>query len=143
MTIQEHEIIQRDLAGKHIDNVNKILKIKDCKTLQSIYEQIYVDPKLIDYAVALVAASRENKQKSESGNEWIEYGASPRASINLIRAGRAQAFLSKRAFVKPEDIRQVAHRILRHRIILTYEAEAEGMNTDFIVDSLLRKVEVP
>ena len=111
---------------------------------REVVRQIYVDDKVKEYVLDLVLATR-----NPSGNglgdlrSFIAYGASPRASIYLVAAARAHAFLNGRGYVTPDDIKQLAPDILRHRIITTYEAEAEDVTTDFIVQQVLDQVEVP
>ncbi len=106
--------------------------------------RIYVDEKLKDYIVNLVFATRFPKEHNLADLvPLIRYGASPRASIYLLTASRAMAFLRRRGFVIPEDIKELAYDVLRHRLILTYEAEAEELTTDDIIRRVLEGVEVP
>ena len=139
----EAEIVKRDLIGQNVSKIKVVLNPEKIQQLRDVYEKIYVDEKLIQYAVDLVWASRPDVAQKYDYLEYIEFGASPRASINLIRAAKGQAFLAQRGYLKPEDIRAVAHRIMRHRFILTYEAEAEDILSDQIVDQILNTVEVP
>ena len=93
-----------------------------------------------DYIVALVMATR---QAPESIAQWIDYGASPRATISLDVCARAHAWLAGQDFVSPQDVQNVAHDVLRHRLILTFEADAQGVNADQVIDQLLQLVPVP
>ena len=106
--------------------------------------QVYVDDKIKNYVLDLVLTTRRPGQNGLSDlNTLISYGASPRASIYLIVAARAHAFLKGRGFVTPEDIKQMAPDVLRHRIITSYEAEAESISSDHIVQRILDHTEVP
>jgi MoxR-like ATPase len=106
--------------------------------------QIYVDDKIKEYVLDLVLTTRQPGTNGLSDlNNLIDFGASPRASINLIAAARAHAFLKGRGFVTPEDIKQIAPDVLRHRIITSYEAEAENINSDHIVRRILDHTDVP
>jgi MoxR-like ATPase len=104
---------------------------------------LYLDPKLYRYVVDLVQATRNPAVYSEELGRWIRYGASPRASISLARCARALAWLRGDSFVSPEHIQEVAPEILRHRILLTFEAEAEGIDTDDFIQRTLELVAIP
>jgi MoxR-like ATPase len=106
--------------------------------------QIYVDDKIKDYVLDLVFATREPATyKLESLKPLISYGASPRASIMLILAAKAHAFLRGRGYVTPDDVKQIALDVLRHRVIVTYEAEAEEITSENIIQKIFDQVEVP
>lgn len=105
--------------------------------------QVHTSPALEQYIVQLVVATRNPRPYSETLGRWLRYGASPRATIALDRCSKAHAWLAGRDFVSPEDIHAVAHEVLRHRILLTYEAEAEGVRCDDFISELLRHVAVP
>ncbi len=124
--------------AKKIISIDTLLKARDLAT------QIYIDEKIKDYIVNIVFASRtpEKFGLKELSNK-IQIGASPRATINLAKAARASAFLSHRGFVTPEDIKTVAYDILRHRLVLTFEADSEGITSEQIVKRILDKIEVP
>ena len=116
----------------------QILRARD------VLNDLYVDERVEQYIVDLVLASRDPADHGlEDLTPLVEYGASPRASINLNLAARAHAFLKHRAYVTPEDVRAVALDVLRHRIVITYEAEAEQVTSVDIVDRILNAVEVP
>ena len=105
---------------------------------------IYIDPKVKDYIVSIVLATRDAPSAGLSELAgYIEYGASPRATIYLNLAARAHAFLRHRGFVTPEDVKAVAYDVLRHRVSLTYEAEAENLTSEKIIQRILEKIEVP
>ncbi|MGB1702506.1 MAG: AAA family ATPase, partial [Cycloclasticus sp.] len=104
---------------------------------------VYMSDELEDYLLQLVLATREPTVYGEDLAAWIQYGASPRASIALDRCSRARAWLQQRDFVTPEDIQQIAYDVLRHRLILSYEAEAEGITSDRFIKELIARVAVP
>lgn len=104
---------------------------------------LHLAESLEQYIVQLIMASRQPAAYSAKLSNWIAYGASPRATIALDRCARARAWLAGRDFVTPEDIQAVFHNVLRHRLILTYSAEAEGINTDQVLDEILQLVAVP
>jgi len=108
-----------------------------------LIDQIYVDEKLKEYIVDLVFATRQPRKYGMDVAEYIEYGASPRATIFLAKAARVNAFLSGRAYITPQDIKIVGPDVLRHRIILSFEAEAEDISCDDIIGTLFDSVEVP
>jgi MoxR-like ATPase len=111
---------------------------------KEIVKQIYMDEKIEQYIVDIVFASRfPADNKLDKLKHLISYGGSPRASINLAMAAKANAFMKRRGYVIPEDVRHVCYDVLRHRIGLTYEAEAENISTDDIITEILNAVEVP
>jgi MoxR-like ATPase len=106
---------------------------------QRAASSVYVDRRVMEYAVALTTATRENP----GGEGWVEFGASPRGSINLVHAGRALALLRGRDYLLPIDVRDLARDVLRHRIVLTYEALAAGVDADRVLDDVLENVPMP
>lgn len=104
---------------------------------------IYLADNLEEYLVQIVLATRQPERYGQDLNGWLEFGASPRASIALDRCARAHAWLDGRDFVSPEDIQMIAHDVLRHRVILSYEAEADGITSDLFIDELLSRIPVP
>jgi MoxR-like ATPase len=140
---EEREIMDR-VAGRELPQLEAVVTPEDLARARSMVSQIYIDPKVKDYLVNLVFATREPAQsglKDLAG--YIEYGASPRATIYLNLAARAHAFLRHRGFVTPEDIKAIAYDVLRHRVSLTYEAEAENLTPEKIVQRILESIEVP
>lgn len=105
--------------------------------------QVHMSPALENYLIQIVMATRNPKAFDDSLSKWVRYGASPRATIALDRCAKALAWLANRDYVIPADIQEIAHDVLRHRILLSYEAEAEGMNSDDFIDALLQVVAVP
>jgi MoxR-like ATPase len=120
--------------------LKKVMSSHDILESQHLVKQIFMDPKIEEYIVEIVNATRNNKSKY---GRYIEWGASPRASISLFMASRAEALLNGRTFVTPQDVRMVCHEVLRHRIILNYEAEAENLDSDAVIDGLLNEIPVP
>ena len=124
--------------------VSSLINPKTILEAQKTISEIYVDSKVEDYVLNLVFATREPEKNGLGDLEnIIDCGASPRATINLIKAAKARAFIEKRGYITPEDIRYIGKDILRHRIILTYEAEAEELSSDDVIDRLFESIEVP
>ncbi len=139
---EEKSIIQRNTRGIYI-KTKTILNSKELIKIQEFNKKIYVDEKIEEYVACIVDATRHPKDYGLNIEELIDYGASPRASIWLILAGKAHALLNGRGYVIPEDIKAIAHDVLRHRIILTYEAEAEDIIADKIIDDIISKIKTP
>lgn len=140
---EEREIIRMNISNDHHD-VHPLLQPSEVIEAQKIVEQIYVDEKIERYIVDIVFATRTpNEYGLDDLASYISFGASPRASISLAKAARAYAFIHQRGYVIPEDIISVCHDVLRHRIGLTYEAEANNVSADEIITAILDKVQVP
>ena len=140
---EEREIMRR-ASNPLKEPLSTILTPEDILNARALADQIYMDPKVENYIVDLVFATREpGLHKLQEIEPFLEVGASPRATINLNRAARVQALMSGRAYVTPQDIKTIAPDILRHRLILTYEAEARGFDQDDIVTKILSTVDVP
>tara|TARA_Y100000766_G_C18908338_1_gene607017 strand:+ start:1537 stop:2532 length:996 start_codon:yes stop_codon:yes gene_type:complete len=136
---EEQKIMRQNLLKEYpvpnqVINTNKILEARE------LIKEIYIDEKIEQYIVDLIFATRNPFQEHKN---LISFGASPRASINLAKAAKAIAFMNRRGYVIPEDVRSVALDVLRHRIGLTYEAEAEEINSDHIIKEIINKVQVP
>lgn len=138
----EIEIIERFTEGI-TPGTSKMLTSQQIIELQKFNRQIYTDYKIKHYVAELVDASRNPQLYGLQVDGHIEYGASPRASLWLILAAKAHAMMHGRGYVKPEDIRSIAYEVLRHRILLTYEAEAEQISSDEIITMILEKVQIP
>lgn len=140
----ERKMVERMSGGRPLPAVRTIAQPEQILAAREVIDKIWVDEKVRDYAVDLVRASR-NPAEYQIGEleSMIESGASPRASIYLIRAARANAFLQGRGYVTPHDCKSMAPEILRHRLILTFEAEAEGRSADDVVRKILENVSVP
>ena len=141
---EERDIVRMNLSGAGMPRVNKVITPEDIVKARKVVEDVYMDEKIEKYIVDIIFATREpaeyNLQKLQN---LIAYGGSPRASISLAKAARAYAFIRRRGYVIPEDVRAVCHDVLRHRIGLTYEAEAENITTEEIITDILNNVIVP
>ena len=141
---EEKEILDR-VAKTNLDT--KLKSIINCKKVldaQSLVNEIYISPKILDYILNIVFATRNpEKYKLTNLKDLINFGASPRASINLVLAAKANAFINGRGYVIPEDIRYIGKDVLRHRILLSYEAEAEEITSEEIIDQLFKEISVP
>jgi len=140
---EERMIIRQNIA-KEFPKPNTILKPQDILNARQVVKDVYIDEKIERYILDIVFATRNPKDfKLEKFVNLINYGASPRASINLAMASKAYAFIKRRGYVIPEDVRAVCFDVMRHRIGLTYEAEAENITTEDIITEILNTVEVP
>ena len=124
--------------------VKQVVSMQEILQARELVRQVYMDEKVENYILDIVFATRTpQKYGLEKLKPLIAYGGSPRASINLALAAKAQAFLNKRGFVVPEDVRSICKDVLRHRIGLTYEAEAENVNVENVIDDILKTIQVP
>ncbi|REJ82540.1 MAG: MoxR family ATPase [Bacteroidetes bacterium] len=141
---EEEKLIIRQNIGNEFPKVNAVIKPEDILKARNMIREVYMDEKIEKYIVDIVFASR-NPQDYNLGRlkQLISYGGSPRASINLALASKAYAFIKRRGYVIPEDVRAICHDVMRHRIGLTYEAEAENVTSEAIVSEILNSVEVP
>jgi MoxR-like ATPase len=139
---EEKEIMNR-VGFESPEETKAVITPSQLEEIAGLIKEIYVDEKLKDYMVDLVFATRKPSEYNIDISDYIQFGASPRATIFLSLAARAYAFLQGRAFVTPQDIKAVAPDVLRHRIIMTYEAEAEDITTDQIIGHVFDSVEVP
>ena len=140
---EEKKIIRMNIGGEK-NEIRPILKTDDIKEARAVVRQVYIDEKIEQYITDIVFATRyPEKYGLKEMKDYIEFGGSPRASINLALASRAYAFIKHRGYVIPEDVRAVAHDVLRHRIGLTYEAEANNVTSEEIISQIINKVEVP
>ncbi len=143
-TIEEEKLIIREnLAGK-MPEVSPVVTADEILKARAIVKEVYIDEKIEQYIADLVFATRyPEKYGLGELKDMITFGGSPRASINLAKASRAYAFIRRRGYVVPEDVRAVAHDVLRHRVGLSYEAEASNVSSEEIVSTIINKVEVP
>ena len=139
---EELEIIERNSSGQS-NSVQPIISPNEILEIQKFNEQIYADKVITEYIADIVNATRNPKDYDLDLENMIEFGASPRASIWLMRTAKANALLNGRGFIIPEDVKAVAHEVLRHRIILTFEAEANGITPDKVIDFVLEKITTP
>jgi MoxR-like ATPase len=141
--IEERQILDRMISGE-APSVSRVLAGDAVRNLIRRVQEIYMDDRLRDYIVALVSATRAPREVGLVDlAPLIAYGASPRATLALSHTSRAVAFLRGRGYVVPEDVKEIAKDVLRHRVLLTYEAEAEDVTSDTIIDRILERVEVP
>jgi MoxR-like ATPase len=143
-TIEEEKLIIRENLQKSLPKVSPVISANDIINARDVVGHVYIDEKIEQYITDIVFATRypENYSLSELKN-LITFGGSPRASINMAKASRAYAFIKHRGYVVPEDVRAVAHDVLRHRIGLSYEAEANDVTSEEIISKIINKVEVP
>lgn len=140
---EEQQILRRMAGVTEEIPVNPVIAPADIRRLRSITGAIYMDEKIEEYILNLVAATRDSRLCNLEINDLIRFGASPRATIFLANAARGSALLGGRGYVTPQDVKSIAPDILRHRVIVTYEAEAEEKTSDDIVRQILDNVEVP
>ena len=141
---EEERLIVRENLAREFPSASSILKPADIMKAREIVKEVYLDEKIENYILDIVFATRDpNKAGLAQFVPLIHYGGSPRASINLARAAKAYAFIKRRGYVVPEDIRAICHDVMRHRMGLTYEAEAENITTENIISEILNHVEVP
>ncbi len=140
---EELEIMRRMSTGLE-PAPSPVINPADIIKARQVVEEVYIDPKIEQYIVDIVFATRNPKSYGlDDLTELISYGASPRASIYLAKTAKAHAFLKRRGYVTPEDVRAIGMDVLRHRVIVTYEAEAEEMSAEDVVRKILNKIEVP
>ena len=141
---EEKEILNRAAKTSKVEDVKKTVKTKNIIDAQELIDEIYVDEKVEEYVLDLVFATRQPKNYGlDDLSQLIKIGASPRASINLILAAKAKAFIERRGYVIPEDVRYIGKDVLCHRLSLTYEAEAEELLEEDIVQRLFETIEIP
>jgi len=134
----------RRISLKTSKEISAIINPKDIMEIREVVRTIYIDEKIEKYIIDIVNATRyPEKYNMPEYKRLIEYGASPRASISLVLAAKAHAFIRKRGFVTPEDIKSIGHDVLRHRIGISYEAEAEEITSDDIITKIFNTIEVP
>lgn len=139
--VEEKEILRSTLS---LDSIQPVLSAGDITNAQKLVHDIYCDEKILDYIVSVIFATRKpEKYNLHDIKKYISYGVSPRATLALHKASRAHAFLKKRAFVTPDDVKAVALPILRHRLILTIDAEAENVSADSLIKKILQTVPTP
>lgn len=143
-TLEEEKLIIRENIGKTFPKVTPVTTASEIMKAREVVSQVYIDEKIEQYIADIVFASRyPEKYGLAELKEMITFGGSPRASINLAKAARAYAFIKHRGYVVPEDVRAVAHDVMRHRIGLSYEAEASNVTSEEIVSKIINRVEVP
>ena len=143
-TLEEEKLVIRENLQEAMPEISSVVSAAEILEARRVVKDVYIDEKIMQYIADIVFATRypEHYQLPEL-KQMITFGGSPRASINLAKASRAYAFIRHRGYVVPEDVRAVAHDVLRHRIGLSYEAEAADLTTERIVSEVINKVQVP
>ncbi len=140
---EEYDIVRMNLQGNY-PKPNRVISPEDIVKARDVVNDVYMDEKIEKYIIDIIFATREPQEYNlQKLAPMISYGGSPRASISLAKAAKSYAFIRRRGYVIPEDVRAVCHDVLRHRIGLTYEAEAENVSTEEIITEILNAVEVP
>jgi MoxR-like ATPase len=141
---EERQIIRQNVQGLQLPVVRQVVEVEKVMHARRLVREIYMDERIENYIIDLVFATRDpGKFRLDNLKPLIAYGGSPRASINLALAAKANAFIHKRGYVIPEDVRSMVPDVLRHRIGLTYEAEAENVDVDNVIEKVMARVEVP
>jgi MoxR-like ATPase len=140
---EERAILERMATSEPLRPVQPVLEPRHVLDSRRVVDRIYMDDKVKDYVVELVFATREPSAHGLDLGALVQYGASPRATIYLTLAAKARAFLQRRGYVTPQDVKSVAMDVLRHRVMVTYEAEAEGLRSEDLVQRVLDAVPVP
>jgi MoxR-like ATPase len=140
---EERAILDAMASSEPALGVRPVVTLTEIAEARRVVNRVYVDDRVRDYVVDLIGATRNPKSYGIPIGQYIQYGASPRATINLTLASRAWAFLQGRGYVTPLDVKSLAHDVLRHRVAVTYEAEAEGVTADQLVQRILEALPVP
>ncbi len=142
--MDEEQLIMRNNLKGSFDKVNAVVSLKEILNARSVIQEVYMDEKIEKYILNIIFATRSPEEyRLPDLNPLISFGASPRGSINLAMAAKCYAFIKRRGYVIPEDVRAVVHDVLRHRIGITYEAEAENVTSVDIINKIVNEVEVP
>ena len=142
--ISDEQTIMRQNLNNDFINVNPVISVEQILKAREVVNEVYMDEKIEKYILDIIFATRyPEKYNLPNLNALISFGASPRGSINLAKAAKCYAFIKRRGYVIPEDVRAVVHDVLRHRIGITYEAEAENVTSEDIINSIINEVEVP
>lgn len=141
---EEELLILRKNVASDFPQINPVVKTEDILNARKLMQEVYIDEKIEKYILDIVFATRNPKEYGlDNLSELINYGASPRASIYLALGAKAMAFIRRRGYVIPEDVRGICQDVLRHRIAVTYEAEAEDITSENVIEEILNKIEVP
>ncbi|MDB4767912.1 AAA family ATPase [Flavobacteriaceae bacterium] len=142
--MSEEQMVMRQAMSQAYEKVNPVVTVKQILSAQAAVREVYMDEKIEKYILDLIFATRfPEKYNLESLKPLISFGASPRGSINLATAAKCYAFIKRRGYVIPEDVRAVVHDVLRHRIGITYEAEAENVTSEDLINTIVNEIEVP
>jgi len=140
---QERQILEKMASIDQNFDIQPVISPADIMDVRGVVDQIYIDDKIKDYIVDIVCATRDPQKYGIDLGNFINYGASPRATIYLALAAKAHAFMQQRAYVTPQDIKSIGMDVLRHRVIISYEAEAEDMTSEDIIKTVFDNIEVP
>jgi MoxR-like ATPase len=140
---EEHEILDRMAVTDKKFDIKAVIKPAEISAVRTLVDEIYIDEKIKDYIVDVVCATREPKKYGIDLGNFINYGASPRATIYLALAAKAHAFIQQRGYVTPQDVKSIGMDVLRHRLIVSYEAEAEDKTSEDIIKTIFDNIEVP
>ncbi len=140
---EERRILDRMAHSNTKIAINPVLHPDEILKAREIIDEIYIDEKIKDYILAIVFASREPEKYNLDIKDYLQYGASPRATINLTMGARAHAFMQGRGYVTPQDVKSIAQDVLRHRVIISYEAEAEELTSEDLIEKILSEIPVP
>lgn len=138
---EELEVLERHNSSFTLDTIDKVVTASELLKKREVVDSIYIDRKILEYIVNIVGSTRSSENRDIA--RYVEFGASPRASIALMKAAKCVAFMNGRGFVTPDDVKDIAHDVLRHRIILSYEAEAEEIDNEKVCTMIIDSVEVP
>ena len=142
--ISDEQTIMRQNLNSEFTTINPVISVEQILKAREVVNEVYMDEKIEKYILDIIFATRYPENYNLSNlNALISFGASPRGSINLAKAAKCYAFIKRRGYVIPEDVRAVVHDVLRHRIGITYEAEAENVTSEDIINSIINEVEVP
>ena len=141
---EEQMIIRRQVHGHTVPQINQVVSVQEILQARELVRDVYMDEKVEQYIIDIVFSTRYPEQfRLDRLKPLISYGGSPRASINLALAAKAHAFMHKRGFVIPDDVKAICKDVMRHRIGLTYEAEAENITSEQMIDDILKTIQVP
>lgn len=140
---EEKVILERMCSSEHLPKASPVVDPEQLVKLRRLVDMIYIDDKVVDYLLSIVHATREPRRYQIPIEGLLDFGASPRAALALKQASKARALLAGRYFVTPQDIKDLVHPILRHRLRLSYEGEAENLTTDDIIDRIIEKLPIP
>ena len=140
---EERKILDRMASTKTTFDVQKVITPEEILDVRSVIDDIYIDDKIKDYIVDIVCATRDPEQYGLQLKDYINYGASPRASIFLALAAKAMAFINGRGYVTPQDVKSIGMDVLRHRVLVSYEAEAEDKTSEDVIQTIFDNIEVP
>jgi MoxR-like ATPase len=140
---EERKILDRMAATQTAFDIQKVITPEEILDVRSVIDQIYIDDKIKDYIVDVVCATRNPEQFGLDLKDYINFGASPRASIFLALAAKAMAFINGRGYVTPQDVKSIGMDVLRHRVLVSYEAEAEDKTSEDVIQTIFDNIEVP